>query len=462
MGKSRVESEQNVITPIEKEKQYLERVNQLSTLKRWKGYWAKTGPGWMQSAMTIGGGTAMASLFAGAFYQYRLLWLQPLTMVIGIVMLSALSYQTLMTNERPFVAMKKFVNPFFAWVWAIATLGSTMIWHFSMYALATGMSKDVIQAVVGQNIFGNTNSTLVLFFLGLIFMMIAIGVVWNYNKGGKGIKRFELVLKSMVWFIIFCFLFIVIERSLAKDIQWGAVLKGFIPNYLPLDKRGVTLIMAAFSATVGINMTFLFGYSYLKKGWGKEHKGLAVFDMITGMLIPFSLATALMIIATGATIYDPARFADGSTKLSPIETAYLLQEAGIPRIISRVTFGLGIVSMAFNAIILHMIVCGFAACEIFNIKPGTIKEKLATLIPVPGLLGVIYWEDIGPWIAMPTGAIAGLLLPVAYIGFFILNNSKKYLGEYKPKGLKALVWNIAMILGIGISILSVGFYLANL
>ncbi len=450
------------LSPLEKEKQYLVKINQFGTLKKWRGFWALTGPGWMQSALTIGGGTAMVSLFAGAFYQYKLLWLQPLAMAVGIVMLSALSYQTLTTQERPFYAMKKYVHPIFAWVWAIATLVSTMIWHFSMYALATGLSKDVIVAVVGPGTFENVNNELVLLAIGLVFMAVAISVTLNYNKGGKGIKRFEVVLKSMVWFIIFCFLFIVIERTLAKKIQWGMVFKGFLPLYLPVDKRGITLIMGALSATMAINMTFLFGYSYLKRGWGKEHYGLAVFDMITGLLIPFTLATALMIIAAGATIYDPVRFADGATKLSPVEASHLLQEAGIPMILSRVIFGLGIVSMALNAIIMHMIISGFAACEIFNIKPGTTKEKLAILMPVPGILGVFFWEDLGPWIAIPTGAIAGIMLPVAYIGFFVLNNNKKYLGDATPRGTKAVIWNIAMLIGIVLSIITITYYLLNL
>ena len=444
---------------LRKEVEFLASLKDARRIQRWKAYWDKTGPGWMLSAMTIGGGTAMASLFAGAFYQYRLLWLQPMIMIIGLVMLSALSYQTLVTGERPFQAMKKYVHPAFAWTWALATLLSTMIWHFSMYSLASGMSKDILRAVLNNDGWGSTYPKLTMVIIGLVLLGIAILVVWNYNRGWKGVRRFEKALKIIVWFIIFCFLFIVIERTIASKVRWSEVFKGFIPSYLPTDRRGVTLIMGAFSATVGINMTFLFGYSYLKRGWGHAHRGLAVFDMFTGMLIPFSIATALMIIATGATIYEPATFADGNTMISPIDIAQMLQEAGLPMLLSRVIFGLGIVAMALNAIILHMIVCGFVITEVFNIAPGSLGEKMAALIPVPGIIGVIYWEEIGPWIAMPTGAVAGLLLPVAYIGFFILNNNSSYLGKYRPRGWKALIWNAAMILAITISIASIAYYI---
>ena len=91
---------------IEVEKSELASLADKSIFKRFRWYFSKSGPGWMQSAMTLGGGSAMASLYAGAFMQYKLLWVQPLAMVVGMVMLWAMSYQTLSTGMKPFQAMK--------------------------------------------------------------------------------------------------------------------------------------------------------------------------------------------------------------------------------------------------------------------------------------------------------------------------------------------------------------------
>ena len=44
----------------------LEELDARPALPRTLGYLRLMGPGWMQSAMTLGGGTAFASLFAGA------------------------------------------------------------------------------------------------------------------------------------------------------------------------------------------------------------------------------------------------------------------------------------------------------------------------------------------------------------------------------------------------------------
>ena len=45
--------------------------------QRLRGYWRFVGPGFLQSAMTLGSGTAASCLFAGAVFGYQLLWVAP-------------------------------------------------------------------------------------------------------------------------------------------------------------------------------------------------------------------------------------------------------------------------------------------------------------------------------------------------------------------------------------------------
>ena len=132
-------------------------------------------------------------------------------------------------------------------------------------------------------------------------------------------------------------------------------------------------------------MTFLFGYSFLAKGWTKEYRGLARFDMLTGMLVPYTIATSLMIIAAGTTIHSPEFVASGA----------------------------------------------------------------------------VLWSRIGTWIAIPTSALALIMLPVAYIGFLLLNNSSRYLGDDMPRGRRRFWWNTGMILAISVTLVSVVYYLVT-
>jgi hypothetical protein len=244
--------------------------------------------------------------------------------------------------------------------------------------------------------------------------------------------------------IIVAFAIVIVRRAIDGGVQWGKLFKGFLPLYIPTDPRGVSIVMAAFSAATGINATFLFPYTLLARGWGKEHRGLSRFDLVTGMLLPFSIATSLMVVATACTIYDPVQFASGSTKLSPIVVAAMLESAGLSLFFSRIVF------------------CGFAACEVFGVEPGGWRYRLACLIPAPGVVGVILWPYIGPWVAIPTSAICGLMLPIAFVAFFVLNNSRKYLGDDKPRGTKAMIWNVAMIISMGAAFASIIYYLVSL
>jgi len=331
------------------------------------------------------------------------------------------------------------------------------------------MSADIINAVTGLTVEkGSSQETSLLLVLGAVFLIIGTLISWNYGSGRKGIKTFERIIKMMIWFIILCFAVVVAAVSFSEQgINWKELFSGFLPFSvvdgaviwnIPTDKQGVSILIAAISAAVGINMTFLFGYSYLAKGWGKEHRGLAKFDLITGMLIPYVLATSLMVIATACTINASGSLQEGVTRLSPQQAASMFQAAGIPLVISRLIFGLGIVGMAMNCITLHMLVCGFAACEIFGVQPDGWKYKLACMLPAPGVFGVIIWAKIGSWIAIPTSAICLLMLPIAYIGFFALNNSKSYLGEEMPRGTRRFVWNLSMIITIVIIIASAVYY----
>ena len=303
----------------------------LETKGRWariKWYFSKSGPGWMQSAMTLGGGSAMASLFSGAFLQYELLWVQPVAMLIGIVMLSALAHQTLCKGVRPFQAMKQFVSPSVAWAWAICTIVATIIWHFAQYSLAAGMTLDLVQVFGGFELeAGSWGQTAALLAIAVVILCLACRIVWNYGKGSRGVKVFENIVKAIVWFIIFAFAAVVIVCSFSGNgIDWGAVGRGFLPFSfdggfhlnIPQGTTGISIFIASLSAAVGINMTFLFGYSFLAKGWKREYRGLARFDMLTGMLIPYTIATSLMIIAAGTTIHSPEFVASGVTNISPI------------------------------------------------------------------------------------------------------------------------------------------------
>ena len=126
---------------------------------------------------------------------------------------------------------------------------------------------------------------------------------------------------------------VVAMSSQGEGLAWGEILAGFVPDLSLLDRPAAAFqaalaesspadywraqilstprdrIVTAAATAVGINMTFLLPYSMLKRGWNKDFRGLASFDLATGLFIPFLLATSCVVIASATQFhgqYDQA------------------------------------------------------------------------------------------------------------------------------------------------------------
>ena len=294
---------------LAEEKELLKSVEHAPASKKISTYTKLSGPGWLQGAITLGGGSLAGSLYLGVIGGYQLLWLQPLMMILGILMLSVIGYVTLSTGERPFHAINKHINPVLGWGWLIAALMANLVWAMPQFSLGVAALK--------QNLGVGGSDSLLAF---ILFAVSAI-VVWMYDS--KGVKVFEIILKIMVGIIVLSFVGVV--AMMAGGLEWSSIFNGFIPDISllsePADKFKQSLealqdndtkdywsekilhsqrdrMVAAAATAVGINMTFLLPYSLLRKGWGREHRGLARFDLGIGLFLPFFLATTCVVIAS--------------------------------------------------------------------------------------------------------------------------------------------------------------------
>ncbi len=417
------------------EEEWLDEQARRPRLKRMFAFLRKGGPGYLQSALTLGGGTAATMLFAGAAFGYGLLWVAPISMLLGMVMMSAMAHQTLSTGLRPYAAMREFAGPFFAFGFAGGAVLSSIIWHFAQYSLGAAVIADMGKAA-GVDISNGV--------AGALILAVAIAWAFLYGRAGRSVTIFENSLKLLVWSIVGCFGLVVVKTGIADP---KALASGFIPFQFPESDTGVsatTVVVGGLAAAVGANMLFLYPYTLLARGWGRKHRQLAQFDLLAGMMLPYLLATTLMCIATAnAFYYGDLEFS--GTRLSPVEAAQALATV-VGDGVGRWVFNLGILGMAVSSIILQMVCCGFVATEVFGTKFGSTRYRLACLIPAPGVLGAILWTDIALWVAVPTTLVCGFMLPVAYLGLIKMQASKTYLGEDKPPGAKGKTWIGAMIL----------------
>jgi Mn2+/Fe2+ NRAMP family transporter len=111
--------------------------------QRWRGYWGLSGPGWMQSALTLGAGSAGSAIFAGSVFGYKLLWVQPVAMLLGVVMFAAIGHQVLITKARPYDVFRKKLHPSLALIWGLNVFFASVVWQFPQYSLGTAVLNDI-------------------------------------------------------------------------------------------------------------------------------------------------------------------------------------------------------------------------------------------------------------------------------------------------------------------------------
>lgn len=476
-----------------------------------------SGPGWLQGAITLGGGSLAGSLYLGVIMGYGLMWLQPLAMILGVIMLSAISYVALTTGERPFALIRWHVSPALAWAWLIATMTANIVWCLPQFALGTN--------ALTQNLVPGMDHHAGRVVAAGLLLAAALTVVWFYNSGSRGIRTFEWVLKGLVGLVVLSFFGVVGAMTAAGALPWREILAGLIPNpnalFVPAESLQSHIaatgefadwwseriarmqkdnIITAFATAVGINMTFLLPYSMLRKGWGKKHRGLGIYDLSIGLIVPFVLATSCVVIASSSQFHaqpddvlemvevgqgkevgefyghaDARLAAEHGTAFEQMkadETALAEARAELPeadrrlaamiagrdnlalartleplvgRAVSQKLFGLGVLGMAISTIIILMVINGFAFCEMIGADSAGPMHRVGALIPAIGVLGPFYWAKAAPALAVPTSVIGGAMLPIAYVTFLLLMNSPKALGASMPRGGARVFWNSLMI-----------------
>jgi len=396
--------------------------------ERWRGYIKLSGPGWLQSAVTLGAGSAGSSIFAGAVFGYKLLWVQPVAILLGVIMFMAIGHQLLITRARPYDVFWKKLHPGLAIFWGINVLLASTVWQFPQYSLGTAVLKDIFE-VIGVD--------LPKWPFALFLLIIATKICWSYGKGSrKAITGFERILKYFLVTMVSAFLLVVIKTG----IDWGKLFEGLFSFYIPDDLKGITIVLGMLGAAVGVNQTFLYPYTMLARGWDKTHSGLKNFDLSTSMVIPFVLATGLVVIACANTLH-----VQGIAVQGPVDAAHALQPL-VGLTFGRIIFSIGVLSMCITTAVIEMLICGFVLSEMFHFEYHGKAYKVSTMVANVGIIGAFYQMPL--WLPVITSSFNLVMMPIAYICFFILQNSKSYLGNEVNKGVKGAIWNILMIFAI--------------
>ena len=316
-----------------RDREILSNAQERGAFSTFGAYFRLSGPGWLQSAITLGGGSLGGALYLGVIGGSSMLWLQMAAIIIGVIMLSAISYVTLSTGKRPYGAINEYVNPVLGVSWITATILANMIFILPQFSLCYDVldknfgSVDQLAGILATGDSAEAVATGKLYaqiaISGVIAVLAFIIVCMSF-KPGWAAKMFDLLLKAIVGAIVICFVVAVVFLTQQNEIDWQQALLGFIPDFSQwwnpapklsemvtglegtansfwkdqLVQRQQQIMLSTTATAVGINMTFLLPYSMLARGWDKTFRGLARFDLITGMAIPFIVVTSCIVLAS--------------------------------------------------------------------------------------------------------------------------------------------------------------------
>lgn len=349
-------------------------------------------------------------------------------MLLGVVMFAAIGHQVLMTRARTYDVFWKELHPSVALFWGINVFLASVVWQFPQYSLGTAVFKDIF-AIAGLDIPKGI--------LALALLIPGTAVCWSYEGGSRrAIRIFERILKYFLLFMIGAFLLVVLKTG----VQWKELFKGYFSFHIPFDRQGITIVLGQLGAAVGVNMTFLYPYTLLARGWGKEHRGLKNFDLGTSMFFPFILATSFVAIACANTLH-----VQGIEVRSAVDVAHALEPV-IGLALGRIVFSLGVLSMCFTTLVIEMLLCGYVLSEMFHFEFHGWKYRLSTMIANIGIIGS--FTAMPFWLPVVVSSFNLIMMPIAYLGFLILQNKKSFLGQDINRGVKGLTWNILLLLAL--------------
>ena len=113
-------------------------------------------------------------------------------------------------------------------------------------------------------------------------------------------------------------------------------------------------------------------------------------------------------------------------------------------------FGLGAFGMGFSTIIVLSLINGYAFAEIIGHYRNPWFRAIGALAAlVVGVFWFHIWAgESRTYLGIVASTFAAILLPIAYLSFFLLMNNRRLLGQEKPTGARMAVWNLLMGIGV--------------
>jgi Mn2+/Fe2+ NRAMP family transporter len=414
---------------LEAEVKQLEALKAKPPLLRLGGYLRMGGPGFMDSALTLGAGTMTAAMLSGAIFGYRTMWILWVSMGIGMFMMAAMARFTC-RGGIPIIAAQKKYHGWIVGGLMTALIGNVavaVIFNYGQVSLGTHLIES-LTPLFGFEFPRQIN--------WVLYMAVTSVIVLNYGrKGRRGIKFVESFMKVSIGIMLLCFGACLV----LVGVNWSEFFRGVFIPWLPSGVEGLDLFIASSAAAIGVMDWVFFNYAGLARGWGKKHESLARFDIFIGLFLPFILVNYLVLSVFAGTLHQQG--------IHP-ETAAEMAQALMPLLgqtWSQVLFYVGFLAIPITTTVGISLAGAIAIHEAFGWKPdvNSWRWRICVLLPQIGFLAVWYPRPV--WLVIAIGAFLSLTNNIVGWSFYLLFNDKRVLGENKNR---SYIWNLGILLQV--------------
>ncbi len=414
---------------LDAESQELAQLRGQPLPRRLAAYFRLGGPGFMNAALTLGAGTLTATMLAGATFGYRLMWLTWVSMGLGVFMMMAMARFVC----RGGIAVVDAQNRYHGWIVGslmtalVGTVFVAVAFNFGQYSLGAHLVES-LTPLLGFEFPRQIN--------WVLYLAVTSWLVLSYGqRAGRGARFVEGAMKVGIAIMLVCFGICLV----VVGVDWPAALRGLVVPWLPPGGPGLDLFIASSAAAVGVMDWFFFNYAGLARGWGRRHEGLARFDIVAGLAIPFILVNFIVASVFAATLFGRGGQPDAAEELAAALVP-LLGPTWAPLV-----FYVGFLAVPITTTVGMSIAGAMALHAALGWKPDvrSWRWRVCALFPQIGFLAVWYPNPI--WLIIAIGAFLSLTNNIVGWSFFLLLNDRRVLGADRSR---SYFWNLGILLQI--------------
>jgi manganese transport protein len=254
-------------------------------------YADRMGPTWLAGAIAAGPATMASLLAAGAGYGYTLLWVVVLATFLGATGQYLAARLGLFTEAGIVSVVETHLGGVWAWVLVIDVV------------LAAGLAQLVIMKTVAD-------VSAVLTGVDARFWGVLWALVLAVGLAGGGYRVAEVGAKILVSLVVLTF----VATAIVVPIDPSAAAGGLVPQ-IPEGLSGALVAAGVLGGAVHITLLVMQSYTMRARGWTRDDRGVARFDIGSSMLIAFGGYSLAIFLVAASVLHSPAIDAAALTEI---------------------------------------------------------------------------------------------------------------------------------------------------